>query len=86
MDSKEVLRIYMDAFADNLRRIRKEKFPSADAVSKNTNFDSSNYNKYEKAKGNPTMETILKMASAFEIPPKELFDFDFDIKKYKIKD
>ncbi|MET3730544.1 helix-turn-helix domain-containing protein [Moheibacter stercoris] len=86
MDSKDVLRIYMEKFSENLRKVRKEKFNSADELSKNTSFDSSNYSKYEKAHGNPTIETILKMASAFEIEPKELFDFDFDIKKYKIKD
>lgn len=84
MDSKDVLKLYMQYFSENLKEIRKEKYTSMDAVAQNSVFDSSNYNKYENGKGNPTIETILKMASAFKIPPKELFDFDFDIEKYKI--
>jgi transcriptional regulator with XRE-family HTH domain len=47
---------------------------------------SNNYNKFENGKDNPTIETMLKMSSAFGINPKELFDFDFDIKKYKIEE
>ncbi|MBP0612955.1 helix-turn-helix transcriptional regulator [Chryseobacterium sp. cx-311] len=84
MDSKEVLKLYMEAFAENLKTIRTDKYTSMDSLAKNSNFDASNYHKFEKAKGNPTIETILKMASAFEIPPKELFNFDFDITKFKI--
>ncbi|MCA6069456.1 helix-turn-helix domain-containing protein [Chryseobacterium sp. RG1] len=84
MDSKEVLKLYMQCFSEHLKEIRKKKYNSMDAVAQNSVFDSSNYNKYENGKGNPTIETILKMASVFKIPPKELFDFDFDIEKYKI--
>jgi len=84
MDSKDVLKWYMKSFSEHLKEIRKEKYNSMDAVAENSVFDSSNYNKIENGKGNPTIETILKMASAFKIPPKELFDFDFDIEKYKI--
>ncbi|MEC3876334.1 helix-turn-helix domain-containing protein [Chryseobacterium salviniae] len=74
----------MKAFSEHLKEIRKNKYNSMDAVAQNSDFDSSNYNKYENGKGNPTIETLLKMASAFNIPPKELFDFEFDIEKYKI--
>jgi transcriptional regulator with XRE-family HTH domain len=84
MDSKDVLKLYMQCFSEHLKEIRKEKYNSMDAVAQNSTFDSSNYNKYENGKGNPTIETILKMASAFGISPKELFDFEFDIEKYKI--
>ncbi|WP_294267161.1 helix-turn-helix transcriptional regulator [uncultured Chryseobacterium sp.] len=86
MDSKEVLKLYMQGFSEHLKEIRKEKYKSMDAVAQNSVFDSSNYNKYENGKGNPTIETILKMASAFRIPPRELFDFNFDIEKYNIED
>lgn len=84
MESKDVLQLFMERFAENLKHKRSGKYKSMDAVAQNSTFDSSNYNKFENGKGNPTIETILKMASAFGIPPKELFDFDFDIKKYKI--
>lgn len=49
-------------------------------VSKNSGFNKSNYSKYEQGIGNPTIETILKMAIVLEIEPKDLFDFKFDIK------
>ena len=84
MDSKEVLELYMKEFSENLNRLRAKKFKTMGKVATNSSFDSSNYNKYEKGKGNPTLETILKLASLFEIEPKDLFDFEFDIKKHKI--
>ena len=84
MGSKEVLKIYMKEFSENLHRLREEKFKTFHKVATNSSFDSSNYSKYENGEGNPTIETILKMANLLEIEPKELFDFEFDIKKYKI--
>ena len=86
MDSKKVLNIYMKAFAENLRKVRSEKFDKMSGISKNSAFNKSNYSKYEQGVGNPTIETILKMASVLEIEPKDLFNFDFDIKKYHIDD
>ena len=84
MDSKEVLELYMKEFSNNLHKLRERKFNTMNNVAVNSSFDSSNYNKYERGKGNPTIETILKMASLLEIEPKDLFDFKFDIKKHKI--
>lgn len=86
MDSKDVLQLFMKKFSENLKHKRSEKYESMDAVAQNSTFDSSNYNKFENGKGNPTIETILKMASTLGISPKELFDFEFDIEKYKIDD
>lgn len=86
MDSSMALKAFMEAFSENLIRLRKNKFGTMDEVALNSKFDSSNYNKFEKGKGNPTVETILKIASLLEVNPKELFDFDFDIKEYKNND
>lgn len=36
MDSKEVLSIYMKAFAENLKRVRTDKFDKMTGVSKNS--------------------------------------------------
>ena len=84
MDSKEVLKEYMKAFSENLRELRKEKYKTTNALANNSSFDPSNYSKYENGKGNPTLETVLKMSSAFGIPPNELLNFEFDMEKYKI--
>lgn len=86
MDSSTLLKAFMEAFSENLIRLRKEKFDTMDEVAINSKFDSSNYNKLENGKGNPTIETLLKIASLLEINPKELFDFDFDITNYKIEE
>ncbi|MFD2825749.1 helix-turn-helix domain-containing protein [Leeuwenhoekiella polynyae] len=84
MDSKKALELYMKEFGKNLAKLREKKFKTMNKVAINSDFDSSNYNKYENGKGNPTIETILKMASLLEIEPKDLFNFKFDIKKHKI--
>ena len=84
MDSKKVLELYMKEFGENLVKLREKKFNTMNNVAINSDFDSSNYNKYENGKGNPTIETILKMASLLEIEPKDLFNFKFDINKHKI--
>ena len=84
MDSKKVLELYMKEFGENLFKLREKKFKTMNNVAINSDFDSSNYNKYENGKGNPTIETILKIASLLEIEPKDLFNFKFDIKKHKI--
>ena len=84
MNSDKVREIYMKEFAANLQKLREKKFKTMSNVATNSSFDSSNYKKFELGKGNPTIETILKMASLLKIPPKDLFDFEFDIEKYKI--
>lgn len=49
-----------------------------------TGIDSAEVSKYESGKRNLTLKTLMKFASALEVHPKELFDFEFDIKKYQI--
>lgn len=44
------------------------------------------FNKIEQGKTNITFRTFLKIAKGLGKHPKDLFDFEFDIKKYKIKD
>jgi len=84
MESGKVREIFMKRFGENLKDLREKKYNTFDNVAINSAFDSSNYNKYELGKGNPTIETILKIASLLEIEPKELFNFYFDIKNNKI--
>lgn len=51
-----------------------------------TGIDSAEVSKYESGKRNLTLRTLMKFASALQVHPKELFDFKFDIKKYKIEE
>lgn len=85
MTDKEVLSAYKKAFGENLKKVRERKIDTLRKVDTNTKFDSSNYHKYEIGKGNPTLETLLTIAVGLDVNPKELLDFDFDLRKLKIK-
>lgn len=47
-----------------------------------TGIDSAEVSKYESGKRNLTLKTLIKFSRALEVHPKELFDFEFDIKRY----
>lgn len=50
-----------------------------------TGIDTADISKYESGKGNLTLKTLMKFANALQVHPKELFNFEFDITKYKSK-
>lgn len=81
MASEEYLKAYKKAFGKHLQEIRKAKGSTLSGMDANTKFDSSNYHKYEMGNGNPTLETLVEIAEAFGIHPKELFEFDFNSEK-----
>jgi len=49
-----------------------------------TGIDSAEVSKYESGKRNLTLKTLMKFARALQVHPKELFDFEFDIKRYRV--
>ncbi|CAA7390282.1 helix-turn-helix domain-containing protein [Chryseobacterium fistulae] len=49
-----------------------------------TNIDVAEISKYETGKRNLTLKTLTKFALALRIHPQELFNFNFDIKKYRV--
>jgi len=80
MTDEEVLKLFKKAFGENLKKIRKEKLASLGKVDANTKYNKSNYHKYEQGFGNPTLETILSIAGALNVEPRELLDFKFEYK------
>lgn len=48
-------------------------------------IDAADVSKYESEKRNLTPKTLLKCAIVLSVYPKQLFNFEFDIKKYKIE-
>ncbi|QGK73408.1 helix-turn-helix domain-containing protein [Flavobacterium sp. SLB02] len=84
MAKKELLNAYKKAFGENLKKIREEKIKTLSGVDSRTKFDSSNYHKYEIGTGNPTLETIVSIATGLDVHPKELLNFDFDLKNIDI--
>jgi len=81
MAKEELLIEYRKAFGENLKKIREEqKIKALSGVDKTTRFDSSNYHKYEMGSGNPTLETIVRIATGLGVHPKELLNFEFDLR------
>jgi transcriptional regulator with XRE-family HTH domain len=49
-----------------------------------TGIDSADISKYERGKRNLTLKTMIKLAIALKIHPKELLDVEFDVEKYRL--
>ncbi len=49
-----------------------------------TGIDSADISKYERGRRNLTLKTMIKLAIALKIHPKELLDVEFDVEKYKL--
>lgn len=60
-------------FGSNLRRIRKEKKLSMETLANLAEVELSQIYRIETGKINPKLTTILNVAKALEISPKELF-------------
>jgi transcriptional regulator with XRE-family HTH domain len=60
-------------FGNNLRRIRKEKDLSMEALANLAEIELSQIFRIETGKINPKLTTILTIANALGISPKELF-------------
>ncbi|MEO6175661.1 MAG: helix-turn-helix transcriptional regulator [Flavobacterium circumlabens] len=70
--------------ANRLKEVRSEKGLTQEELSHRSELTLSQIARIETVKINPTVSTILKLARALEISPKELFDFEFtDIIKLK---
>lgn len=80
MSKEKLLQDYRKAFGENLKKIREEKIRTLSDVDSKTRFDASNYHKYEVGTGNPTLETIVRIATGLGIHPKELLNFEFELK------
>lgn len=68
-DSSEQLK----QFGENLRKIRKSKKLSMEQVANLAEIEVSQIYRIETGKINPKLTTILLIAMALEISPKELF-------------
>jgi transcriptional regulator with XRE-family HTH domain len=60
-------------FGNNLRKIRMEKKLSMETVANLAEIELSQIYRIETGKINPKLTTILKIAKALDISPKELF-------------
>jgi DNA-binding Xre family transcriptional regulator len=65
-------------FGENLRRLRKEKGLSLREMSYACSIDNSKIAKIEKGMINITFTTLLQLASALEIHPSALLDYELE--------
>lgn len=68
-ESSEIL-----AFGQTVRRIRKDKKISMQKLAHQADIELSQVYRIETGKINPKLSTILNIARALEVSPKELFD------------
>jgi len=76
---------FLKEIGKKITSLREEKGEKQADVSFHTGLETSEVSKYEQGKINMTFKTFLKFAQVLEVHPKELLDFDFDIKKYRVK-
>lgn len=66
-------------FGEKLRELRLDKELSLKKADAQSGLDSSNIFKYETGQRDPQLTTIIKLALALKVHPKDLFDTDFGI-------
>lgn len=68
-----------EAFIANLgihvRQLREKKNMSQQDLANDSGIPKSQVARIERAKVNTTVKTLVKIANALQIEPKELFDF-----------
>jgi transcriptional regulator with XRE-family HTH domain len=60
------------AFGDALRELREERGLSQEAAALTCGIDRSYFGKIERGEKNPTLDTIWKIADAFDTQPSAL--------------
>lgn len=75
---------FLEHLGNRIKLLRKEKGLSLRQLAQLCDIDYSDISKIEKGQRNIQVSTILELARGLDIHPKELFDFDIDIEKYKI--
>lgn len=67
---------YLQKFANNLKKLRKEKGLSQDDLAASDKISRSMISLIEITKTDLTVSKVKTIADALGIHPKELFDFD----------
>jgi transcriptional regulator with XRE-family HTH domain len=75
---KDPLHEYLKSFGENLKNIREAKGISQRSLASSCTIDHSDISKIEKGERNITILTVLELATALEVKPKKLLDFELD--------
>jgi transcriptional regulator with XRE-family HTH domain len=74
MGSEEDLRRVKEVIGARLKARRKELGWSQEKVAELAEIHLRQYNKIENAKAEPRASTLIRLAGALEIPPRDLLD------------
>ena len=75
--------IYLKEFGNNLRRIRKDKGLSMEAVANEAEIEYRQLGRIERGEVNTTIISLLRIAKILKVEMKLLFDFERDPIKTK---
>ncbi|MDO5969265.1 helix-turn-helix transcriptional regulator [Flavivirga aquimarina] len=67
-------------FGEKLKELRLKRKLSLRALEKECDIDNSYISKIERGKANIGFHTIVELAGAFKVHPKELFNFEHEWK------
>jgi transcriptional regulator with XRE-family HTH domain len=65
----------LEALAAKLKEVRESKDETQESLSAKSGITLSTIARIETARINPSVSTVLALARAMKISPKELFDF-----------
>lgn len=71
-----MLELNCKKFADNVKKYREAKGYTKSKMAELVDCDISYIGKIERTEKYPNLKMIFKIAEAFEIPAKDLFNFD----------
>jgi len=81
MQDEETLNLFLKQFGEKAKMEREKRNLTLADLESLTTIDLSDLHKIEQGKRNLTFKTFLKISSAYNLHPKDLLDFEFDIKK-----
>lgn len=68
---------YIKRFGANIRTIRKSKKMSQEELAYSSDIPISQIGRIERGEINTTISTVKTIATALEVPIKNLFDFEY---------
>jgi len=74
--AKDHSKDYLKKFGENLKTIREGKGISQRELASLCVVDNSHISKIERGEKNITILTVLELATALEVKPKKLLDFE----------
>ena len=73
------------SFAENLKSLRKYKRITQEKLAEMVDLDVRHIARLEAGEGLPTVTTLLKFCSAFDVTPNDLLSYDKNVYKDNLK-